>query len=252
MKSIIITGAASGIGKEVAKLMLKDGWFVGLFDVSEPALLELQKEWGEQKCSVHVVSVSDEIALTDAFESFNKKAGKLDVLFNCAGLLEFGDFDQVSLKRHQQILSVNNTGLMNCCYLAFPYLKAQKGSRVINMSSQSSLYGVPGLASYAATKAWVSSFTEALNIEWAQHDIHVLDIQPPFVNTNMLAGSDAQVMEKMGVDLSPEEIAIKVKKSLNSNFTHVRITFKYKIQYLLSSISIGPLRKLGMKYFTGY
>ncbi len=252
MKSIIITGAASGIGHAVAQMMLKDGWFVGLFDVSEKPLLALQNEWGANKCSVHTVSVSDEIQLASAFKEFHAAAGKIDVLFNCAGLLEFGHFEDISLQRHNQIMSVNNQGVMNGCYLAFEYLKQNKGSRVINMSSASSMYGVPGLATYAASKAWVRSLTESLNIEWARHGIHVLDIEPPFVNTNMVAGQGAKVMDKMGVNLSADDIALQVKNSLTSNYTHVRVSLTYKIQYFLNSLTIGPIRKFAMKYMTGY
>jgi len=252
MKSIIITGAASGIGQSVAQLMLEDGWYVGLFDVTEGPLNELQKKWGSDRCSAHVVSVCEETQLANAFKSFDEKAGKLDVLFNCAGLLEFGHFEEVSLKRHHQILAVNNQGLMNCCYLAFPYLKQQSGSRVINMSSASSMYGVPGLAIYAASKAWVRSLTESLNIEWARHGIHVLDVEPPFVNTSMVAGQQAQVIEKMGVNLTAQDIAKKVKSSLASSQTHVRVSLTYKIQYFFHALTVGPVRKRVMKYLTGY
>ncbi|MEY8203775.1 MAG: SDR family oxidoreductase [Bermanella sp.] len=252
MKSIVITGAASGIGLAVAQMMLEDGWLVGMFDVNEAPLLALQQKWGAERCSVHVVSVTDETPLADAFASFHDKAGRLDVLFNCAGLLEFGHFEEVPLSRHQQILAVNSQGLMHCCHLAFPYLQQQAGARVINMSSASSMYGVPGLGVYAASKAWVKSFTEALNIEWARHDIHVLDVEPPFVDTNMVAGQQAHVMGKMGVNLSALDIAKKVRKSLASNHTHVRVSLSYKIQYFFHSLSITPIRKQVMKYLTGY
>ncbi len=252
MKSIIITGAASGIGEAVANLMLKDGWQVGMFDVNAQPLMALQKKWGKQLCHVQVVSVSDIDALTVAFKAFFDHAGKIDVLFNCAGILEFGHFEDISLERHHQILAVNNLGVMNGCHLAFPYLKNQESSRIINMSSASSLYGVPGLASYAASKAWVKSLTESLNIEWSRFGIHVMDVEPPFVNTNMVAGNDVRVMDKMGVSLSAQDIALKVKKSLTSSNIHLRVSFMYKLQYFFNAISIAPLRKLVMKYLTGY
>ncbi len=63
MKSIIITGAASGIGQSVAQMMLEDGWYVGLFDVTEAPLNDLQEKWGSDRCSVHVVSVCEETQL---------------------------------------------------------------------------------------------------------------------------------------------------------------------------------------------
>ncbi|MEH6347223.1 MAG: SDR family NAD(P)-dependent oxidoreductase [Bermanella sp.] len=250
--TMIITGAASGIGKAVAEMLLKEGWYIGLFDLAKEPLEEIQKTFGQENCSVHAVSVTDENALALAFKTFMAKAEKLDVLFNCAGLLQAGHFEDISLARHNQILAVNNQGVMNCCFIALPYLKQNKKARVINMSSASSLYGVPGLATYSASKAWIKSFTESLNIEWARHDIHVLAIEPPFVNTNMIAADNTRVMEKMGVDLTAEDVANSVKKSLKSSNTHIRVSFKYKIQVLLSAITVSPIQKLAMRYFTGY
>ena len=249
---MIITGAASGIGRSVAETLLKEGWYIGLFDLSKEPLQEIQDTWGKDNCSIHIVSVSDGNALEKEFNSFVKNAGKLDVLFNCAGLLQAGHFEDISLERHYQILDVNNKGVMNCCYLALPFLKQNKKSRVINMSSASSLYGVPGLASYSASKAWIKSFTESLNIEWARHNIHVLAIEPPFVNTNMISGDNTRVMEKMGVNLTAQDVANSVKKSLTSSHTHVRVSLNYKIQCFLSAISIRPVKRLAMRYFTGY
>ena len=93
---------------------------------------------------------------------------------------------------------------------------------------------------------------ESLNIEWARHGIHVLDIEPPFVNTNMVAGQDAKVMSKLGVNLTAEDIAQQVKAALTSNYTHVRVSLQYKVQYFLHSLTIGPIRKFAMRYMTGY
>jgi len=249
---MIITGAASGIGRAVAETLLKDGWYIGLFDLSTQPLKEIQDTWGEENCSVHIVSVSDAESLGEEFKSFVNKAGKLDVLFNCAGVLQAAHFEDISLERHYQILDVNNKGVLNCCYQALPYLKQNKQSRVINMSSASSMYGVPGLATYSASKAWIKSFTESLNIEWARHDIHVLAIEPPFVNTQMINSYNIRVMEKMGVNLSAQDLALAVKKSLTSKKTHIRVSLSYKIQCFLSAISISPIKKLAMRYLTGY
>jgi len=251
MKSIVITGAASGIGKAVADKFYQDGWYVGLFDVAEAPLLSMQEQWGSERCHIQVVNVTDSDALAVSFEKFVLEAGKLDVLFNCAGLLEFGHFEEISLQRHHQIIDVNNRGLLNCCYLAFPFLAKTPGARVINMSSQSSMYGVPGLSSYAATKSWVKSFTEAINIEWQRHDIHVTDVAPPFVNTPMVSGG-SHIKEKAGVNFSPEDVANQVKKALNSRRTHWRIGLEHKLQNLVQGLTINPVLRLVMKHLSGY
>jgi len=93
---------------------------------------------------------------------------------------------------------------------------------VINVSSASSLYGIPEFASYSASKFAVKGFTEALELEWQAHGIRVCDVIPPFVATNMLATQkqSSKIMNALGVDLSADDVADTIFKQINSPKTH--------------------------------
>src|SRR5690554_2626786 len=186
MKNILITGAGSGIGLATARLFHERGWTVGLLELDPAALEAAAAQLGSERVWQRAVDVTDAAALKAAIDAFAEaQAGRLHCLFNCAGLLDIGRFEDVDLARHERMMRVNVLGVLNGCHAAFPYLKATPGARVVNMSSASALYGVPQFASYSASKFAVRGLTEALNLEWAEHDITVSDIMPPFVSTNM-------------------------------------------------------------------
>ena len=180
--NILITGAASGIGRETAFFFAKKGWFVGIFDVNGSGLKSLQDEIGEPNCFSGIMDVTDPVSVQRGIDAFAlKTGGKVDVLFNNAGIIKFGLYENVPLAHHHQIVEVNFKGCLNCIYYCLPYLKKTSGARIINMSSISSLYGTPDAAVYSSTKHALSAMTEALDIELAHYGIKVCDIKPPYV-----------------------------------------------------------------------
>ncbi|PVY70008.1 NADP-dependent 3-hydroxy acid dehydrogenase YdfG [Tamilnaduibacter salinus] len=215
MKRILITGAASGIGRATATLFARNGWTVGLLDVNNDALVSLSDELaGAWYQRLDVTSHSDCI---EACEAFAEAHDGLDVLFNCAGILRMGAFEDIAADQHAQIINVNVNGLMNMSLAALPHLKKGDQPAVINMSSASALYGTPDFASYSASKFAVRGLTEALNIEWERQGIRVVDIMPPFVKTPMLDEAEyrAPVVDRLGVNLSADDIAGEVYKAAN-------------------------------------
>ena len=102
-KSIFITGAASGIGRETALLFGKKGWFVGIVDVNEEGLKTLQSEIGEANCFSKFMDVTDSESVQKALTAFTEKTGgQLDVIFNNAGIIEFGHFESVQIHQNQK------------------------------------------------------------------------------------------------------------------------------------------------------
>ena len=201
MDSILITGAASGIGLATARRFHTNGWRVGLLDVNEGALQAVHAELGE-RCWYRRLDVTDMGQCEAAVAAFAESAGgRLDVLFNSAGVLRMGHFEDLSAEQHRFTLDVNVAGTLQMCLAALPYLKQSRSPRVLNMSSASALYGVPHLASYSASKFAVRGLTEALDLEWRRHGIRVQDLMPPFVNTGMVNKQtfEAPVVRRMGV-----------------------------------------------------
>ncbi|MDX1803958.1 MAG: SDR family oxidoreductase [Alcanivorax sp.] len=250
MKAILITGAASGIGLATARHFHRNGWRVGLLDVNQTALQELAKELSDSWWQP--LDVTDAGACVTACNEFADRHG-LDVLFNCAGILRMGRFEDISASEHQRIIDINVTGLINMTLAAKPHLDRSHAPVVINMSSASALYGVPHLASYSASKFAVRALTEALNIEWGRQGIRVVDIMPPFVKTPMVeqASFRAPVVDRLGVNLSAEEIAARVAQAAQKPLpVHNPVGGVFKLIKLLDKVLPSTSTRLTMRFLS--
>ena len=152
-KSIFITGAASGIGAETARLFNKRGWFCGLYDVNETGLRDVERELGPANCHVAILDVRKRADWAAAVDGFGAATGgTMDVLFNNAGM--FGPqvtIDEVTLDQWQQVVDLNLTGMFLAARAAFRQMRAQtpRGGRIINNGSISAHVPRPGSAPYA-------------------------------------------------------------------------------------------------------
>jgi len=221
-KTILITGAASGIGRETALFFVKKDWFVGIFDVNEAGLKTLESEIGASNCFSGIMDVTDPDSVKKGIDAFaSKTGGKLDVLLNNAGIVKFGLYESVDLKIHHQIVDVNFKGCLNCIYHSLKYLKQTPDARIINMSSASSIYGLSDLSVYSATKHALSAMTEALNIEFQKHDIFVCDLKPPYVRTPLLeVPEEVFSIKVMGIFMGPKWVAKTVWKATRRKKIH--------------------------------
>lgn len=230
MSYMLITGAASGIGAATAKRFARAGWTLGLLDVNEEALAQLNTRLGGQHWT-RACDVTSPESVHKAMAGFARFSNnQLHLLLNCAGILHIGHFEDIAMADHARIIDINVTGLMRSCHEAFALLKATPGARVINMSSASATYGTPHFASYSASKFAVRGLTEALNIEWQDHDILVQDIMTPFVKTPMVENQSfrAPVIEKLGVRLSPEDLAEEIWKAHKGREVHHLVGLQFK------------------------
>jgi NAD(P)-dependent dehydrogenase (short-subunit alcohol dehydrogenase family) len=253
-KSIFITGASAGIGKATALLFAGKGWFVGIADVNAAGLEELKKSVNGKIGFWAPLDVMDAKKVSSMLQEFYTAAGgRMDVLFNNAGILRTGPFEDISLKDHHAILNINAGGMMNCTYHAFEYLKSTEGSRVINMASVASIIGAPTEASYAASKFWVRGFTEALHVEWKRHGIHVCDIMPCFVNTPMIQQNPGKFVNSVGVYITAEKVAGTVWKAANRKRLHWVIDRPHnRLYYQLRSFVPYQVEKFVLRKMAGF
>lgn len=210
--SILVTGAASGIGRACAELFAQRGWFVGLFDINADGAAAVAATLGEDKAFSGPLDVNSPAAWQEALGEFWTQSGqRLDVLLNNAGVLSSGRFEDLPLARHSAMLQVNVQGMITGCHSAFQYLQQTPNSHVINMASATAIYGQPELATYSATKFAVRGFTEALDLEWTPRGVRVSDIWPTFVKTAM-ADEYGHIpsVKSLGIRLSPADVASKV------------------------------------------
>ena len=186
-KSIFITGAASGMGRETARLFAAEGWFVGAVDVNLADLQALQIELGADNLFVRKLDVTDREAYAAVLAAFSQASGgKLDLLFNNAGIGRGGPYEDMSWDDVMAVINVNLIGVLSGVHLAMPLLKATPGSLCFSTSSSSATFGMAGLAVYSATKHAVKGFTEALSVEMKAHGVRVADTLPGLIDTAIL------------------------------------------------------------------
>lgn len=235
-KTIFITGAASGIGRETALLFARNGWYVGMADAHVHGLETLVSQIGRDGCYAHVMDVTDCHAYQQAIDRFVAHTdGRFDALFNNAGIVQMGQNESISLERQHRMVDININGVLNGIHLALPYLKRNHGAHIVTMCSASGLYGMPELAVYSATKHAVRALTEALDIELEHYGIIVTDIIAPYVNTGMITGADrvAYSVTSTGVNVQPEQVAATVWRAVHGNKLHWKIHHK---THLLSGL----------------
>lgn len=253
-KSIFITGASAGIGKATALLFAGNGWFVGVADVNAAGLEELRKNSKANIGFAATLDVTDAEKVFSVLKEFNAAAGgRMNVLFNNAGILRTGPFEDISLANHHAILDINAGGMMNCTYHAFQYLKNTKGSRVINMASVASIIGSPTEVTYSASKFWVRGFTEALHVEWKRYGIHVCDIMPCFVNTPMIEQNPGKFVDSVGVYITAEDVSASVWKAAQRKRLHWVIDRPHnRFYYKMRSLVPYQIEKFVLRKMAGF
>lgn len=197
MPSILITGASAGIGRAVAELFLAEGWAVGLLARRAAVLEEIAA--GHPNAQVLVADVTDPDAVTSAFDQFVAKEGRLDVLFNNAGLFTpAAPIDDVSVEDWTRAVAVNLTGMFLCARAAFAQMRAQspQGGRIINNGSISAHVPREGAVTYTVTKHGITGLTRQLSLDGRALDIACGQIDIGNARTDLLQGIiDAAVAE---------------------------------------------------------
>lgn len=188
-KVVLVTGAVSGVGREVALLLAHEGARVVLTDVNQEGGAALASEIGEQALFLRqdVASEDDWRATMDAVQS---RYGQLDVLVNNAGILLAGSIEEATLDEWHKILRVNTDSCFLGCKYGVAALK-QEGGAIINMASVSSWLPINNYAAYSASKAAVASLTRtvALHCRKSGYRIRVNSIHPDGIYTPMMQAS---------------------------------------------------------------
>jgi len=187
-KSIFITGAASGMGREGVRLFHSNGWRVGAIDRNSDGLDALTRELGTNRLWTRAVDVTDKPAFDSALADFcaGNPGGGLDMMWNNAGIGQSGWLEDVPYDEAMRVVDINFKAVLTGAYLSLPYLKKSPGSLMFSTSSSSATYGMPRLAVYSATKHAVKGLTEALSVEWRRHGVRVADVLPGLIETAIL------------------------------------------------------------------
>jgi NAD(P)-dependent dehydrogenase (short-subunit alcohol dehydrogenase family) len=253
MKTVFITGAAHGIGLATARRFASQGWFVGLYDINTEGLEQLLASGDFPNACAHHCDVTQRGSIEEALQHFAEKTdGRLDMLVNNAGVLSAGKFEELDPEAHNLIVEVNIKGLTNVAQAAFPLLKQTAGATLVNLCSASSIHAVPLLAVYSASKYYVNGLTEALNIEWAPHDIRVTSVKPPVVNTAMGHQLDPKTTEKLGINMQPEHVAEAIQLAVEGKRAGYILGSSARLWALLDKFLPESGRRRLVRYLTGH
>jgi len=210
-ETVLITGASSGIGLELAKCFAADGSRLILVARNKDALEKLAEEL-RQKHKIETIVLPADLSLPEApkqiFDSLAAQKISVDVLVNNAGFGLHGKFLEMSLSRQLEIIKVNVNALVELTGLFLPGLVERRAGGIFNVGSVAGFVPGPGLAIYYATKAFVQSFSEALSEELAGTGVSVTVLCPGPTETNFSAVSRGEKVRVVQTKkMSAEEVA---------------------------------------------
>ena len=175
MKTAVVTGGASGIGRAVAQRLGADGYNVAPLDVSP-----------SDSDSGYVADVTDRAAVDAALAAVREKFGPVTILVNAAGVEGYKRFTNLTFETWMKVIDVNLNGVFHCTQAVLPDMIEAGWGRIVNISSSSTHSGQPFMAHYVAAKSAVNGLTKVLALEYGPHGITVNAVPPGFIDTPML------------------------------------------------------------------
>lgn len=208
MNTTLITGASSGIGAAFARKLSARGRNVLLVARSEDKLIALCNELGRLtsiRANYLALDLQQPDAAAQLFEETQKRGLEIEMLINNAGFGSMGDFTRLDPQRELEMIDLNIRAVVDLTYRFLLPMRERKRGTIINVASTAAFQAVPYMATYAATKAFVLSFSEALWDENRAHGIHVMALCPGVTETNFFeaAGIDRPPMR---TSQTPEEV----------------------------------------------
>jgi 2-dehydro-3-deoxy-L-rhamnonate dehydrogenase (NAD+) len=185
-RAAVVTGGASGLGKEVARRIVAEGGIVALWDLNADALAAAKEEVGA--AHVQALDVADQAAVAAAAAETAKALGKIDVLVCSAGIT--GATQPVwefPVDSWQRVVDINLNGLFYCCRELVPHMLANGYGRIVNVASVAGKEGNPNASAYSASKAGVIGLTKSLGKELADKGVIVNALTPATFESPILA-----------------------------------------------------------------
>ncbi len=223
MNTTLITGASSGIGEVFARKLAARGRNVLLVARSEDRLITLCNELGRSN-SIRAQYVALDLSEPDAAERLFAEAEKrglsIDLLVNNAGFGSMGDFSKLDLARELNMIDLNIKSLVELTWKFLAPMRERKQGAIINVASTAGFQAVPFMATYAATKAFVLSFSEALWEENRPYGIKVMALCPGVTETNFFEAARGK-KPPARVAQTPEEVVETALKGLDRGKSHI-------------------------------
>lgn len=221
-KSALITGAASGIGRATALRLASEGCSVTCLDVDSAGLAETQQIAASQSSSGQIQCVTGSIAEPEHVRSFVKSAvdnfGRIDFLFNNAGVEFVAPLDLTSEEEWDAVFDVNMRGTFLVSKEVIPYMRAIGGGVIINNASDAGLRGIRMNAAYSSSKAGIIHLTRSMSLDYGQYNIRTNCICPGCIKTPLCERFNAEVGAVKGI--SGEQA---LKEFVDANIPMLRV-----------------------------
>jgi hypothetical protein len=254
-KVVVITGASSGIGEAAAEKFAKKGANIVLIARRKDKLEEVEKKLSKYsvKILVQVCDVSDKEQVKQMSEKVIDIFSRIDVLVNNAGFVIYGKVEELSIEDIESQMQTNYFGTINCTKYFLPHFLKQNFGHIVNVASVGGSFGVPGIASYCATKFAMLGFSEGLHHELHRTNVGVTVVSPIMVRTSLFDHPSFKNFTRRatGISLSSETVANAIIKAANSprleivvpSFVRIGIWFKQTFPFLINPIIGTAFRK---------
>jgi len=212
-KNVVVTGAAQGIGKEIAARFIEREANVVLLDVEEGQLNETAEEFKKAFPNPSIVGIvcdiTDEAQVKSAFGQIRNRFGPVSILVNNAGVIKFLSLEDTSVEDWDFIMAVNLRGAFLCVKEAMADMKEKRWGKIVNIGSSAGINGgARNVGAYAASKAGIMCLTKSLAGELAPFNINVNGVAPALIDTRMFAGiSDLSSRIPIGRSGTPADVA---------------------------------------------
>ena len=228
---VLVTGAARGIGKTMARHFADRGAEIVLTDIDAELLDETRAELDAAgvRCRAYPLDVTDDAAILATRDAIHDDLGNIDILVNNAGVVFGGPFLEVPLERHRTTYRVNVEGVVAMTHAFLPDVLASAGGHLVFIASASGFVGLPGGATYASSKWAVIGFAESIRAELkhlGDHRAHVTTVCPTYIDTGMFEGVEPPKTTKL---LDPDMVAEKVVEAVEHRRVWVREPWIVKI-----------------------
>ncbi len=217
-KVAVVTGASSGIGRAVAAALAQNGSNVVLAARHEGPLQELAVELGADRTLVAPTDVTVPEQTKQLAEQALTFYDRIDLLFNCAGIMHNSGFGALDPEIFRQHIETNLMGTVNCLRAVIPLMQKQQGGHIVNISSLLGRYPLGGTSAYCTSKYAIAGLSGTLRHELKHDHIYLTTVFPSFVKTTMLNGHMKSVREsrfyKMTSNYPPEKVAAAILKGV--------------------------------------
>ena len=244
-KTLVITGAGGGVGRELVQKVLDRGGRVAAVDIDENALRETAEASGHSdRLSLHAVDITDAGAVAALADEVTAIHGHVDVLINNAGIIQpFVTINELELSKIHQVMDVNFYGTLHMIKAFLPHLLERPRAHIANVSSMGGFLPVPGQIAYGASKAAVTLLSEGLYAELAGTPVGVSAILPGGIATGIAQNSGVEVSSSAGdssmskMMLSPGKAADLILAAIDKNKRKVYIGKDSKLMHFLYSLA---------------